>query len=889
MEHGGPARDGAPLSAAGIALTRAAAREARARVRASAAARRMVRSVLARELSRRAGGSAGKFAAPAPDEPTHGEHSGGRSSGRGCDSRATRGGARAAEASERAAEAKAAAKRAVNGWLAACVREQVAAADADAAGERGDTPTWALVLETEALRTVSALAADGATRVSVATTVVPNPHAAEREAMAAREPRLNLFPSTSHDLIAALAAEPKESAAASADADAEAIASSADGAPAQLRFRGWPGAFGVVWLDYCGSLSSRAGRQRQLDILRLFRGRLLARDAVLAVTLSERGGGAALYPGEAEDALAALVAHAADVEACGFYGPVVPLGRVAYAVQAKMVTVAVAVGGRGAAAAAAARRLGAALQSPLQWHHSAPGECAAAAVSAFAAGTPSGLTLAALAEQDAASAFASVAAAVIEVPAATDAPDGSSPAAALACDSKLLPAARAMRKGLGPAADVRASIDDPIDALVANAVATRVATDASVGKCACQEASAAITTAAEAGGVDALWLHYGNRPGFTAAHLRAGEWRDLARVFACGALRAAATASRRASVLGIVLPYSTTSEVWEGSGVDWFVHGVQRLATSHSSSRPGGAMAAHPVGVWMYNAASSKSLMALFVVTSATATPNGSGGPVAAATAALAAHCVAKQAPRGCTRVTPRAWATHAERLKRPAPSARAFARVAPYAAALAAHACACGGGGGVVVHEPGFASVWPQVLERCGALGAAALACAAGDTVVHDELVRRHGGRCGSVGVSGDVLPRVEVERGDERGAEGATAWSHSRAVILLGEAGTAAWVEMWAPRVRSWLAIALEEGTGPLAIVASYDSCGADGGAAVERAIVEATDAAGGCAQRVARGPLRLASRRAELTAWLLADSAPLLAAASDAWLQAAPPQPT
>ena len=59
---------------------------------------------------------------------------------------------------------------------------------------------------------------------------------------------------------------------------------------------------------------------------------------------------------------------------------------------------------------------------------------------------------------------------------------------------------------------------------------TRVATDASVGKCVCQEASAAITTAAEAGGVDAIWLH---RQGARALQRRTCERASarVARVF----------------------------------------------------------------------------------------------------------------------------------------------------------------------------------------------------------------------------------------------------------------------------------------------------------------------------------------------------------------------
>lgn len=33
----------------------------------------------------------------------------------------------------------------------------------------------------------------------------------------------------------------------------------------RLTARGWPGFFDVVWLDYCGSLASGAGRKRQVS------------------------------------------------------------------------------------------------------------------------------------------------------------------------------------------------------------------------------------------------------------------------------------------------------------------------------------------------------------------------------------------------------------------------------------------------------------------------------------------------------------------------------------------------------------------------------------------------------------------------------------------------
>ena len=43
-----------------------------------------------------------------------------------------------------------------------------------------------------------------------------------------------------------------------------------------LQAAGWAGSFDVVWLDYCGTFSSKAGRRRQADLRQLFRFGLLA-------------------------------------------------------------------------------------------------------------------------------------------------------------------------------------------------------------------------------------------------------------------------------------------------------------------------------------------------------------------------------------------------------------------------------------------------------------------------------------------------------------------------------------------------------------------------------------------------------------------------------------
>merc|ERR1719322_1944119 len=54
--------------------------------------------------------------------------------------------------------------------------------------------------------------------------------------------------------------------------------------------RDWPGSFDFIWLDYCGTLDSKAGKRRKGDIARALRSGLLPPSAILAVTISERGG-----------------------------------------------------------------------------------------------------------------------------------------------------------------------------------------------------------------------------------------------------------------------------------------------------------------------------------------------------------------------------------------------------------------------------------------------------------------------------------------------------------------------------------------------------------------------------------------------------------------------
>ena len=204
------------------------------------------------------------------------------------------------------------AKLAVNAWLVGLVP-----ASACGSSLLGCT---ALILDTRALLTTRALlalrrgAAFAPERI-----VVPNPDAAECDAMAAAMPGLATIPTTSHVLLAHMRGSGELPRAAAARAHA------------------LPQSFLFVWLDYCGNLSSKAGRARERDIAALFaRPRpLLRHGAIVAVTMCKRGN-VEMYVDELVDALVLRVQ--ARARRSGWRAAVV--GVASYAKPLPMYTVA---------------------------------------------------------------------------------------------------------------------------------------------------------------------------------------------------------------------------------------------------------------------------------------------------------------------------------------------------------------------------------------------------------------------------------------------------------------------------------------------------------------------------------------------------------------------
>ena len=154
-------------------------------------------------------------------------------------------------------------KVAVNDWLASLL--------VVAKSEELDR-TWALVLDTPHLITQKALEAIG---VCPRRVVVPNPNEGDCESMIKQCPGLLAFPMCSHELLSAMF---------------DSVSTLRD----SLSLHSWPKQFGFVWLDYCGTFSSKQGRQRQQDLRMLLEKGWVAPErvsgpSVIAVTFSQRG------------------------------------------------------------------------------------------------------------------------------------------------------------------------------------------------------------------------------------------------------------------------------------------------------------------------------------------------------------------------------------------------------------------------------------------------------------------------------------------------------------------------------------------------------------------------------------------------------------------------
>ena len=150
---------------------------------------------------------------------------------------------------------------------------------------------FALLLETGSSQTIDTLLSKSTELgITGCTIVVPNPSREVCLQISASHPNVLTVPTTSHELIRLLAENldlPKEKSSSSLSSSAS--TSNEDPPPSplldELLSRGWKGVFDFVWLDYCGTFSSRPGRKRQADLRRLFRQKMIPSPGLLVVTL----------------------------------------------------------------------------------------------------------------------------------------------------------------------------------------------------------------------------------------------------------------------------------------------------------------------------------------------------------------------------------------------------------------------------------------------------------------------------------------------------------------------------------------------------------------------------------------------------------------------------
>lgn len=514
----------------------------------------------------------------------------------------------------------------------------------------GADETWALVLDTEALATVRALDAAGAT--PSVRCVVPNPD--DRVATACADLGAHGVVTTSHRLlnpdgpVHPLVAERRQKAREAAEAglhrprernddDEDEATPEIPGLPVACR-----GAIGCAWLDYCGGISSRAGRRRREDVRALMENKWLAPHAVLALTVSHRGS-PAMYDGDCLDAAVLLVRDAAMEEGrraevvgtCTYVergsarsaprlagrGEGVTGERERYRAgrgpAAKMYTVIFAVAPETVAGDGSGdwlKGVAASLPRPVPvpgmevtdgWTLKLAGLGASSAAGVAAPGTgtsESGGSMFrdAAMQRAAAASFATAAASL------ADEQSPRAPGRCIALESRLLPCTTALRAAL-PNVEVSVAVEDDLDRLVAVAVAERLGSDP-VGDLSSASPSVEVRASfwdlltdecrgddkRHDGGVEKMRGARGGdsetRRPLTGAFLDyTGRTKGFGRpeLAACGdwpqltaVFRNMLTNDDCRGVIAVLVNVSDDVEYWEGLAVDYLVHGIRAAAAT---------------------------------------------------------------------------------------------------------------------------------------------------------------------------------------------------------------------------------------------------------------------------------------------------------------------
>ncbi len=533
-------------------------------------------------------------------------------------------------------------KRAINEWvcrladrtLAPAPAAQATPANTAASRPRPPPPPpppppphWVLILETGAAQTVDCLlsASSSSSRSnlrlpSASHIVVPNPSVSVCSALQTAHPSILTFPCTSHTFFREICENRSRSAVA-----------------ASLLAAGWSGTFDIVWLDYCGTFSSKAGRRRQADLRRLFRFGLLASPSLVVATASQRGA-VTYYEDEVVDDVLGFLRRVGSGQGTGFGGRdsgeggtwdrgrggvvsaaakavthtslrrVTCAGVAVHSVTSRMYTVAVAVDGRGTLCTIR-NDLGEVPAGSAE--NDDDDECLERRqVTLPGGGTSTVRTYArwrALASLRSGGGLrqttplwhawrrmANRFSRETKLLCGGGVGGGAGRWTALVMDNKLLHVSTAVSGAAervfavvpspveaGLACEMLRSRSDSADAAAGGIGNVRVIVE-SVSRATRNESRVLPSESTDPSACRAVWLSYHATKAMGAAELhRCDKWSDVNNLLERGWIHAT---SQAASCLGVHIKYSNVGLVWEHSHVDWLVSGMQRAARAHGLS-----------------------------------------------------------------------------------------------------------------------------------------------------------------------------------------------------------------------------------------------------------------------------------------------------------------
>lgn len=624
---------------------------------------------------------------------------------------------------------------------------------------------WALILEASDAQTIfHILSAIEFLGIPEDRICVPNPDETQLSCIRKRFPNVRLYPLTSHEFLESLALGHSNGAVGEEmlnrdDRSTEMLS--------DLRSSKFC-AFDFVWLDYCGTFSSRAGRKRQEDIRTLFQNHFLSIPSILITTLTERGA-AVYYENEIVDQSLAFITHAAKTVP----GVIVSCKGVAtYSISGKVFTMAVKVDEAKAAATCAdlerippqkkeVFRPGESLSSKVEVEFKGSRKRLANSMSdcnlyngwSLFSGINSG-TVFWHAILDMSSKFASIC---------------SGKGVALVLDNKLLAATKAIvsaseKSSQTPGGDLSGVFvffsDPQTDRPVAEYVGrTSVAeqTPLTLMRPTWQNyvmgrLNPSCLESLDYSNVRSVWLGYEGVCRTARSLQNCRTWQDLHYILASGVFQ-----SEAGGVLGMHLKYIITGQCWKYSAIDWTIGGVMCAASQYELA-----------------------LTCKYVCTFATNAPHVciifTCGKHSTQSISVEHNTIPQRRPKHW-----REWfGWNRSREKEPTGSVAKYRRSSGAILRLLKNLNAkC-----VLLHEPG----WFEVLPTLGNQGIEIVMCANGDMEQHSELNRRHGdsdflsNKC-------YLLP-TDIPNLDDIDA-----------LVLLSDGGWRRWLNDWEATLKCWV----------------------------------------------------------------------------------------